>query len=305
MTEGVPWGARVDVESLGRIVLVPIWLRPIVAMVIAGIHIGALVTFAWLTPEKATPMPGIEIQVIPYGESVTHTASIPTPDAAPVVTPGPAQLASSQTKEDEQVKPEEVDKPSEQPARPAELAAPPPKVVAEEAPVIAIEKEPTAPAKQEFTARAVKKPKVTDSRPSKSEHKAALQARERVKQQLHASLYAAQAQRGAPAIRAGLREGSKQASRMARLSYAALVSAELNRHKIYPASARDAGASGNVAVVLTVGPSGDIIAHRITRSSGNAAIDAAVHTMMTLAQPPPPPGGRFVGSVVIRFQLGE
>ncbi|MBB4200045.1 hypothetical protein CCR94_04400 [Rhodoblastus sphagnicola] len=81
------------------------------------------------------------------------------------------------------------------------------------------------------------------------------------------------------------------------------VSAELNRHKSYPASARARGESGAVGVSFTVGGSGRIASHSIFTSSGSSALDGVVHAMMRAAHAPPPPGGAFHGSIVIRFNL--
>jgi protein TonB len=90
---------------------------------------------------------------------------------------------------------------------------------------------------------------------------------------------------------------------MSRSAYAALVSAEINRHKHYPASV--SGVTGTVGVVFTVGASGAIVSHTITHSSGNAAFDATVHQMMAASHPPAPPDGSFHGSVNIKFNLPQ
>jgi protein TonB len=135
--------------------------------------------------------------------------------------------------------------------------------------------------------------------------RAALRTLKRAKAEMHARRLAAQAQLGAPAIRAGVKEGSGEARRMSNAAYAALVSAEINRHKHYPASARESGHGGAVGVVFSVGASGAIVSHSITRSSGNSAIDATVHEMMASSHPPPPPGGPFRGSVTISFNLAK
>jgi hypothetical protein len=60
--------------------------------------------------------------------------------------------------------------------------------------------------------------------------RAALRALKRAKAEMHARRLAAQAQMGAPAIRAGVKEGTGEARRMSNAAYAALVSAEINRH---------------------------------------------------------------------------
>jgi periplasmic protein TonB len=134
---------------------------------------------------------------------------------------------------------------------------------------------------------------------------AALRALKRAKAEAHAHRPAALAQLGAPAVRAGVKEGSGAAQRMSNAAYAALVSAEINRHKHYPASARENGSGGAVGVVFSIGPSGAIVSHMIIRSSGNSAIDATVHQMMTSSHPQPPSGGHFRGSVSISFNLAK
>jgi protein TonB len=90
---------------------------------------------------------------------------------------------------------------------------------------------------------------------------------------------------------------------MAGARYGALLSAEIARHKVYPAAARAAGAAGAIGVAFTVGAEGRIVAHRITKSSGNPDLDAEIDSMMAAVRAPPPPGGLFRGAVVIRFDL--
>jgi protein TonB len=97
--------------------------------------------------------------------------------------------------------------------------------------------------------------------------------------------------------------GSSESLQAARASYGAILSAEIARHKVYPDAARAVGATGAVGVLLTVGPTGRIVSHSITRSSGNAAIDHEVDAMMDAVQAPSPPGGVFHSGVTIRFSL--
>jgi protein TonB len=96
------------------------------------------------------------------------------------------------------------------------------------------------------------------------------------------SLSAAQNRRNGPAqdsapsssrqaTNMGAAAASQGASQTARTNYGTLLSAEIARHKVYP-EARAAGATGSVSVVLTVGPTGRIVSHAITRSSGDAAM---------------------------------
>jgi TonB family protein len=54
---------------------------------------------------------------------------------------------------------------------------------------------------------------------------------------------------------------------------------------------------------LTLGPSGRIVSHAITRSSGSVALDREVDAMMAEVQAPPPPGGIFRAGLTIHFGL--
>jgi periplasmic protein TonB len=115
-------------------------------------------------------------------------------------------------------------------------------------------------------------------------------------------MMAAHLQFGAAARRAGVRNGSGQASHMSNAAYAALVSAAINRHKFYPAGARTSGANGAVGVAFSVSTLGAISAYSITRSSGNGGLDAAARQMLASSHPPPP-GGSFHGATTIHFNF--
>ncbi|TWG98313.1 protein TonB [Mesorhizobium sp. J18] len=67
------------------------------------------------------------------------------------------------------------------------------------------------------------------------------------------------------------------------------VVAWLNRHKRYPRSARSRGEEGTVQVRFTINASGTVTSVRITRSSGNAALDEAAVDMVRRASPVPAP----------------
>jgi periplasmic protein TonB len=283
----------------------PPWLRPVAMGLVVAAHLAALGGFAWFATDKITPLDEIKVEIVPQGETVTETSTVPTPEAAPVVTPDPAVLASP----DPQMRDDpDVAKPVEQmtQAEPApDLALPPPKIENPDAPPVAVER--PQPQKIEKAKLLVDQPseRAKMSKIREARRLAALRALKRAKAEAHARSLAAHAQLGAPAVRAGVKEGTGAAQRMSNAAYAALVSAEINRHKHYPASARDAGAAGAVGVVFTVGSSGAIVVHSITRSSGNSAIDAEVHQMLAAAHPPPPPGGSFRGRVTISFNLAR
>lgn len=101
----------------------------------------------------------------------------------------------------------------------------------------------------------------------------------------------------------GAAQGEAKASGLSRASYASLLSAELNRRKVYPSAARAAGVTGSVGVAFTIGASGRVTGHSILNSSGDAALDGAVHAMMAAVHAPPPPGGSFSTSTTIRFHF--
>jgi periplasmic protein TonB len=281
----------------------PIWLRPVVLFLVVAAHAAALLSFVRVTDDKITVLTDIAVQIVPEGETVTETSSVPTPDVAPVVTADQAVLASPLPARQDAPDIQQAKKEAEQTAAPPEITAPPPKIESEDAPPIPLEQP---------QVQRIEKPDATVTKPAEkpkeievqqASSRAALQAETRADAEIHARQQASLTQLGAPAIRAGVENGAGDAPRMSLSAYGALVSAEVNRHKFYPPDARGAGAFGNVGVVFTIGPAGTVISHSITRSSGNAAIDAAVHAMMAAVQLPAPPGGHFLGSIVIKFSL--
>jgi protein TonB len=86
---------------------------------------------------------------------------------------------------------------------------------------------------------------------------------------------------------------------MSRASYAALVVAQIQARKFYPANAR----AGAVVFSLAIGSSGTVTQFRITRSSGSDVLDQAARQIVTSIHPPPPPGGSFSGSATLRFDM--
>ncbi|MGO8845838.1 MAG: TonB family protein [Methylocella sp.] len=283
----------------------PVWLRPFVMTLVIAAHLAALVGFGWFLAEKITPLAEIRVELVPQGETVTETSTVPTPEAAPVISADQAVLASPDPQMNDDPN---VSKPLEQmtQAEPVpDLALPPPKIESPDAPPLPIERPKPQKIEKNKTLADQPSERLKKSNIAEALRRAALRALKRAKAEMHARRLAAQAQMGAPAIRAGVKEGAGEARRMSNAAYAALVSAEINRHKHYPASARESGHGGAVGVVFSVGASGAIVSHSITRSSGNSAIDATVHEMMASSHPPPPPGGHFRGSVTISFNLAR
>jgi protein TonB len=111
----------------------------------------------------------------------------------------------------------------------------------------------------------------------------------------------ARAEAGKAREAAAARAGAAKASASDLAAYGATIYAEIARHR----DSSGLAASGSVGVVFTVGASGRIVSHAITKSSGDAGLDGRVHAMMQAVQAPPPPGGSFHGRITIRFRGSE
>ncbi len=82
----------------------------------------------------------------------------------------------------------------------------------------------------------------------------------------------------------------------------------LERHKRYPSEEQRARREGQPVVLFTMSRDGRVLAARIVRSSGNAALDAEALEMLTRAQPLPPlpsdqPGESLEIAVPVNFFL--
>jgi protein TonB len=262
-----PDAARIEAEWAIR----PVWLRPAAIALALSLH-AAAAAFIAAPVLPASPIDAIDVTLVAQG------------DAA----------------EEKQARDE---------AQPAEPAAPPPPPVAEAAPQLAalvprIEAPEAVPLP---LATPQTKPVATPKAPvvieEKDDSPAPAEWRERRRQQAEAAERRRKAQAAEQAERLGAEQGRAAASAASRASYASLLSAELNRHKIYPSSARAAGVTGSVGVAFTVGASGEVVSHAITRSSGSPALDGAVEAMIAAVRAPPPPGGLFHASTTVNFSI--
>lgn len=275
------------------------WLRPVATLTVIGVHVVVIAALSYVFLDKVTPVQAISVDILPEGETVTETSVIPTPDAAPVLAENQSMAtAPNPQRDNDSVEAATRVKELATQAR-QEIAAPPPKLMAPDPIQI--------PLKSRNLHRSLKSWR-EDQRREKAaaEEQEARRAAAQLalkREQAHARQRAGVAQFGASARRAGVRNGSGQASHMSNASYAALVAAEINRHKFYPAAARAVGARGSVGVVFSVGASGAIVAYSVTRSSGNSALDAAASHMLAAAHPSPPPGGSFRGATTIHFNI--
>lgn len=85
--------------------------------------------------------------------------------------------------------------------------------------------------------------------------------------------------------------------------YAAIVSAEINRRKHYPAFARTRNERGVVTVSFVVGQRGNVVKADVTKSSGSAILDDAATKMVKTANLPSPPMRQFHGNIEIAFRV--
>lgn len=100
---------------------------------------------------------------------------------------------------------------------------------------------------------------------------------------------AAQAAAASSDRRADVGGSGAKASPSDLAKYIGRLRSALERSKRYPASAN--GASGTASLRFTVDRSGNVTGYTLTRSSGNAALDAATRAMIKSANLPPIPDG--------------
>ncbi|HUO55352.1 MAG TPA: energy transducer TonB [Rhodoblastus sp.] len=283
--------------------LLPRGLRVAVAAAACAVHVGALVALS-LSGREIQVLAPLNVDLVPQGNYFVDTVEI----AGPAAEPTPPQ-APQESQPEPQPEQQAFAAPPPEPAAESPAAAPPdapaptarapePEPEAE----AALEQQEKLAARRRAEAAEEARERRLEQQREERRRKLAQERREdeRRERARHAQ---AVRQGGSQGHRAGVANG--QAARAARASYGATIAAELNRHKYYPPAARARGETGSVGVVFSVGPSGRIVAHSISRSSGSAALDGAVHAMMARAHAPPPPGGSFRGSININFNLGR
>jgi TonB family protein len=186
--------------------------------------------------------------------------------------------------------------PKPAPPRPPKLTPAPPKVT------------PTPKPSPKPTAKPVPRPTPTEREPSRDEAREQAAKRAQAEKREAARKAADDARNAREKARTSRETGSGErrasstkASGVDLAAYASTIYAEIARHK----DASGIPASGSVGVIFTVGASGRVVSHSITKSSGEASLDSRVHAMMQAVQAPPPPGGSFTGHITIRFSGSE
>ena len=264
------------------------WLRIGIAASLA-LHLGLFAALEWRFVDDLERAAGASSAAFAEGTivipiEVVIQAALPsaraptnatTPTAKPVDTPNPAPQEQANIPE------------PEEPALPVEQNAKPQEVETRETPqaqarlVIEPRKEVVKQQQKRKQAAATPSAAATPNR-------------------------AAAGARGAGQAGAG---GNAQAGGMASISsYQALVLAHLQRHRVYPAAARDQGITGVAAVRFALASNGSVISAGLARSSGQGILDSAAVDMVRRASPFPPfpPGigrARLDFAAPIRFNL--
>ena len=99
--------------------------------------------------------------------------------------------------------------------------------------------------------------------------------------------------RHAVGVETGLRTGGGTT----RAAYAAAVKKEIARNKKRP-TAQGAGA---VSVSFVIGPAGEAESISVVKSV-NPALDETARSIIAAVHLPPPPGGKFLGTIAIKFE---
>lgn len=257
--------------------ITPDWLRPLTAAAFLGLYAGLLFGSPWPRQKQPAVAAPIAVEVVPMSKIVA-AADAPQQAQTAAVTavasaPSEAQVASKPASQTAEVS---ADVPTEIPA--AFLSAP------------AIQAQTLTP---DASVQVTHEPPPSHPRSTpKAEHERPHRRPART------SAASSRATAIAHNSHAEMVTGS-----LATANYRAIVAAELNRRKFYPASARSAGIEGVVVVSFTVGDAGKVITKTIVRSSGQPTLDEAARDMMAALSLPAPPGGRFRATVPIQFDM--
>ena len=277
----------------------PAWLRPAAIAAVVALHAAALAylpRFAApsreppreiivdVQPEQVTPEPPPPVATEPPPAPPQPDApppqaseTAPPPEPAPIVEaapesappPPPPPEAVKAAPEPTPPPPPEIAKvePEPQlPPAPVELQAPKARPV--EPPKLKARPEPKLERQRPEPTPATRRPRLERQAKAEREEKVA---------SLPPSREAAPAR--------------TEASAAEKSAYAAEAAAAIRSRLFYPPPARARGARGVVGVAFVIGPSGVVSSFAITRSSGDAELDAAARTLVHSAHFPPPPGG--------------
>jgi protein TonB len=299
----------------------PAWLRPVAFVVIAALHLAALVGFAAYRPAPPPALESLDLTMIAQGDEAPDNSKDVQPEmAAPIDPVIPPDLAPPPVAEEKPPEPDLPPPPPDQmvvdplpqppepappPPPPDQLAfdplplpdeAPPP-TLREAADAIDIPLPPPPPPPPPTPAPTVApapRPVIAQAPPPKPRPKPRPTTPPGKDKQ---------DQQSSEAHRVGLAQGQSQDAGMSRETYGALLISQVRSHKFYPETARERGVSGDAVVAFTVGAGGGVNSVSIVQSSGSADLDAAARQIVRSVSAPPPPGGTFSASTTIRFRM--
>jgi protein TonB len=299
------------IESSARPAVAPAparrWLR-IGVVASFAIHLGLFAALAWrfsndleraagassAAAAEGTVVIPVEVVIQAALPSAPSPTNATTPTAQPVVTPNPAPQEQANVPEPELPPPPEPE--------PVVLDIP----VPAEAPKPALPVEANAKPQEVETKETPEAPRLVIERPKQAAKQEQKRKQARAAPSAAATPNRTAAARGTGQAGAG---GSAQAGGTASVSsYQAQVLAHLQRHRIYPAAARERGITGVAAVRFALASNGSVISAGLARSSGESILDGAAVDMVRRASPFPPfpPGmgrARLDFAAPIRFDL--
>jgi protein TonB len=247
-------------------------------------------------------MPAVEEQVAVL-DAVTSDQSEPTPTTEP--TPEePVEKAEPVAEQPETVPPDETEPTQTEMAE--QVDQPPadevvPDIVEAVAPDVVIplpQPKPVEVVKDKKPVEAKAKKPVDKPKPRPKKEKAA-----------PPKTVAAASADARPAAKTAAPKSAQSASRSGDSSkWDSRLRSWINRHTRYPSAARAQRAEGSAYVTFTVDSSGRVLSARLTRSSGNAALDRAALSVLqgaTVPAPPPELGGRQSRTAPFVFNLRD
>lgn len=255
----------------------------VAGVLIVAVH-AALVYGAlfWHKVEAEAPPPAaVMIELAPMPVS----APTPTEDVAP----GPQMVQAPQTTPDAPDTPEDTPPPPDPVKKEVVEETPelPPSPVPSEVVLPKVEPEPVDMPLPKPRPEVVEKPK-KEAKPTRRKQAPATSAAPRSEAQPSPTT-------AAPS------PGAAASNSRARASWAAMVSAHLNRFKRYPPGAQ--GITGRPSVRFSLNGSGHVTSVQLVRSSGSAVLDSEAMATVRRASPfPAPPDGRGASfSVPVNF----
>lgn len=264
--------------------------QPAEAPAAVMIELAAIPVSAPSTVEDVAPGP----QMVQSPEAVKDAPDTPE-DAVP-----PPEPATRQTVEETPPEPSPAPAPPDTVEdTPEPLPAPTPSEV-----VLPLPKPEILKAEMEPRAEQAKTPEKTEPKKTETRKTERRKERERTASRRRSApaTSAAPRSQAAPARQSAAPSQGASASRsLSRASWAAQVSAHLNRFKRYPPAAR--GSSGRPSVRFTLNGSGRVTSVSLSRSSGNSALDQEALATVRRASPfPRPPDGNGASfSVPVNF----